>query len=134
MTLFQWLAGGMMACFALAEIVLQFFQMSRRSISTLRLCVWIVAFILILNPSLTEVLASTLSIGRGVDVILYFTVIAFVISFFYVIHALEKQREQLTLLVRTIAISQPYSVAREVEESDSGLEDSPSAVSASRIA
>ncbi len=45
------------------------------------------------------------------DVILYFTVIAFILSFFYVIHALEKQREQLTLLVRTIAISQPYAKA-----------------------
>lgn len=113
MTLFQWLAGGLMVAFALAEIALQCLQMSRRSISSIRFCVWVTAIILILNPSLTDVLANMLSIGRGVDVVLYFTVIAFVISFFYVIHALEKQREQLTLLVRTIAISQPYAVARE---------------------
>ncbi len=113
MTLFQWLAGGLMAAFAVAEIALQFFQLSRRSIGSVRFCVWVSALILILFPGLTELLASTLSIGRGVDVILYFTVIAFVISFFYVIHALEKQREQLTLLVRTIAISQPYAVAQE---------------------
>ena len=118
MTLFQWLAGGMMAAFALAEIVLQCLQMSRRSISTIRLCVWGTALILILNPGLTDSLASTLSIGRGVDVILYLTSITFVISFFYVIHALEKQREQLTLLVRTIAISQPYATAQKRVEID----------------
>lgn len=122
MTLFQWLAGGLMAALAVAEIVLQCLQMSRRSISSIRLCVWVAALILILNPSLTDVLANLLSVGRGVDVILYFTVIAFVISFFYVIHALEKQREQLTLLVRTIAISQPYAVAQELAATDFNLE------------
>ena len=122
MTLFQWLAGGLMAALAVAEIVLQCLQMSRRSISSIRLCVWVTALILILNPSLTDVLANLLSVGRGVDVILYFTVIAFVISFFYVIHALEKQREQLTLLVRTIAISQPYAVAQELVATDFNLE------------
>ena len=124
MTLFQWLAGGLMAAFAVTEIVLQFLQMSRRSIGTVRFIVWVAAIILILKPSLTDVLASILSIGRGVDVILYFTVIAFVISFFYVIHALEKQREQLTLLVRTIAISQPYAVARDTVATSSPLETS----------
>ena len=122
MTLFQWLAGGMMAAFALAEVVLQCLQMSRRSISTIRLCVWVTALILILNPGLTDILASTLSIGRGVDVILYLTSITFVISFFYVIHALEKQREQLTLLVRTIAISQPYATAQDRVEIESAPE------------
>ncbi len=124
MTLFQWLAGGLMAAFAGTEIGLQCLQLSRRSIGSIRFCVWVVALILILNPSLTDVLASTLSIGRGVDVILYFTVIAFVISFFYVIHALEKHREQLTLLVRTIAITQPYATAQEPATKDPELETS----------
>lgn len=126
MTLFQWLAGGLMATFAVIEVVLQCMQMSRRSISSIRFCVWVAALILILNPSLTDVLASILSIGRGVDVILYFTVIAFVISFFYVIHALEKQREQLTLLVRKIAITQPYATAQELPSKDRELDASPS--------
>ena len=124
MTLFQWLAGGLMAAFAVIEVGLQCLQLSRRSISSIRFSVWVCALILILNPSWTDILASTLSIGRGVDVILYFTVIAFVISFFYVIHALEKQREQLTLLVRTIAITQPYATAQELSSEESELETS----------
>ncbi|MDX1928937.1 MAG: DUF2304 domain-containing protein [Pirellulaceae bacterium] len=124
MTLFQWLAGGLMAAFAVTEVGLQCLQLSRRSISSIRFCVWVTALILILNPSLTDVLASTLSIGRGVDVVLYFTVIAFVMSFFYVIHALEKQREQLTLLVRTIAITQPYAIAQELPPEEGELESS----------
>ena len=125
MTLFQWFAGGLMAAFAVTEVGLQCLQLSRRSIGSIRFCVWVAALILILNPSLTDVLASMLSIGRGVDVILYFTVIAFVISFFYVIHALEKQREQLTLLVRTIAITQPYATAQELPSDESELEGLP---------
>ena len=124
MTLFQWLAGGLMAAFAVIEVGLQCLQLSRRSISSIRFSVWVCALILILNPSWTDVLASTLSIGRGVDVILYFTVIAFVISFFYVIHALEKQREQLTLLVRTLDITQPYATAQELSSEESELETS----------
>jgi small membrane protein len=124
MTLFQWLAGALMAAFAATEVGLQCLQLSRRSISSIRFCVWVAALILILNPSLSDVLASTLSIGRGVDVILYFTVIAFIISFFYVIHALEKQREQLTLLVRTIAITQPYATPQELPSEEGKIETS----------
>ena len=111
MTLFQWLAGGLMVAFGLAELFLQFTQLSRRSISSIRFSVWLVALLLILNPGATGVIANFLSIGRGADLILYSSVIAFIVSFFYVIHALEKQREQLTMLVRRIAISEPYAVS-----------------------
>jgi len=111
MTLFQWLAGGLMVAFAVAELFLQFMQLSRRSISSIRFSVWLVALLSILYPGATGVIANFLSIGRGADLVLYSSVIAFVVAFFYVIHALEKQREQLTLLVRRIAISEPYAVS-----------------------
>jgi hypothetical protein len=109
MTLFQWLCSGLMAALFALEIVLQLTGRTRRITSSLRASVWLLALFLILVPSTTSRLAEILSIGRGADVILYLTVIAFLLSFFYLLHAVESQREQITLLVRRIAIQNPYS-------------------------
>jgi hypothetical protein len=125
MTLFQWLAGGLMLALSVGELTLQFTQLSRRSISNVRLSCWLVALFLILNPAATGILANLLSIGRGADLILYASVIASVIAFFYVIHALERQREQLTLLVRKIAIADPLAVAKDRCSADPKSEDPP---------
>ncbi len=107
MTLFQWLAGGFMLSLAGVECYLQLGGKSRRLIGGIRLVVWLAAALLIVFPSATTPIAKFLSIGRGADVLLYCTVIAFLLSFFYVIHSLEKHREQLTYLVRNLAVSAP---------------------------
>ena len=109
MTLFQWLCSGLMSALILMEVGLQFAGRTRRVISSLRIAVWILALFLILMPSATNRVAEILSIGRGADVILYLTVITFLLSFFYLLHAVESQREQITLLVRRIAIQHPFS-------------------------
>lgn len=109
MTLFQWLCSGLMSALVLMEVVLQLSGRTRRIISSLRASVWLLALFLILVPSATNQVAEILSIGRGADVILYLTVITFLLSFFYLLHAVESQREQITLLVRRIAIQNPYS-------------------------
>ena len=75
----------------------------------MRAAVWLLAMFLILVPSATNRMAVILSIGRGADVILYLTVISFLLSFFYLLHAVEAQREQITLLVRRIALQSPLS-------------------------
>jgi hypothetical protein len=108
MTLFQWLCSGLMSALVAMEIVLQLTGRTRRVISSLRAAVWLLALFLILVPSATNRVAEVLSIGRGADVILYLTVITFLLSFFYLLHAVESQREQITLLVRRIAIQNPY--------------------------
>jgi hypothetical protein len=109
MTLFQWLSSALMVSLVLMELVLQFTGRTRRIISSLRASVWLLALFLILVPSATNRVAEILSIGRGADVILYLTVITFLLSFFYLLHAVESQREQITLLVRRIALQNPYS-------------------------
>jgi hypothetical protein len=109
MTLFQWLCGGLMAALILLEVSLQLTSRTRRIISSLRAFVWLLALFLILVPSTTSRVAEFLSIGRGADVILYLTVISFLLSFFYLLHAVESQREQITLLVRRIALQSPLS-------------------------
>jgi hypothetical protein len=109
MTLFQWLCSGLMLALILMEVVLQLTGRTRRIISSLRAAVWLLALFLILVPSATNRMAVILSIGRGADVILYLTVISFLLSFFYLLHAVESQREQITLLVRRIALQSPLS-------------------------
>lgn len=109
MTLFQWLFSGLMSALIVMEVVLQLTGRTRRIISSLRMAVWLLALSLILVPSATNRVAEILSIGRGADVILYLTVITFLLSFFYLLHAVESQREQITLLVRRIAMQNPVS-------------------------
>jgi hypothetical protein len=109
MTLFQWLCSGLMFALVLMEVVLQLTGRTRRIISSMRAAVWLLALFLILVPSTTSRVAEFLSIGRGADVILYLTVISFLLSFFYLLHAVESQREQITLLVRRIALQSPLS-------------------------
>ncbi|MEZ6136570.1 MAG: hypothetical protein R3C53_16870 [Pirellulaceae bacterium] len=49
MTVFQFLAGGLMLLLAFGETYLQFSGKSRRLISGLRLCVWLLAATLIFS-------------------------------------------------------------------------------------
>ena len=109
MTAFQLLSGGLMAVLILLELVLQVAGKTRKSISSLRALVWALALFLILTPGTTNRVADFLSIGRGADVILYLTVISFLLSFFYLLHAVEQQREQITLLVRRISLQVPFN-------------------------
>jgi hypothetical protein len=108
MILFQWLAGGLMSLLIVAELVMQARRMTRRRVSLVRLAVWISALVFIIRPELTQRIASELSIGRGADAVFYATTIAFVLSFFYLLHVVERQREQLTQLVHEIGIREPY--------------------------
>ena len=127
MTLFQWLCSGLMAALVVMEVLLQLTGKTRRIISSLRAAVWLLALFLILVPSATNRVAEILSIGRGADVILYLTVITFLLSFFYLLHAVESQREQITLLVRKIAIQNPFSEdSSRREKSEHGQESSDS--------
>ena len=122
MTLFQWLCSGLMAAVLLMEVILQLTGRTRRIISSMRAAVWLLAMFLILVPSATNRMAVILSIGRGADVILYLTVISFLLSFFYLLHAVEAQREQITLLVRRIALQSPLSQPPN-QTVDSGKQD-----------
>ncbi len=108
MTLFQWLCSGLMSALILTEVVLQLTGKTRRIISSLRAAVWLLALFLILVPSATNRVAEILSIGRGADVLLYGMAICFLLAFFYLLHAVEQQREQISRLVRLLAIDRPY--------------------------
>ncbi len=116
MTNFQILAGGFLSFLLVMEVLLQLTGNARRSIGLLRISTWISAIVLLLNPQITVRIAAAMSIGRGADLLLYTLVLAFLVSFFFMLHAIERQREQLTALVRQLAIMKPYAQPEEAQD------------------
>lgn len=107
MTLFQWLTSSVLTLAIICEGLLIWYGMTRRRISLMRTAVWLAAIIAILNPDLLQQVAIKLSIGRGADMLLYAMALAFPVTAFYFLHAIEKQRQQMTRLVRELAHLSP---------------------------
>ncbi|MCC9599043.1 DUF2304 domain-containing protein [Stieleria sp. JC731] len=105
---FQWLFGGLLLAALAVEVMLQLRHQSRRSIGLMRGSVWATALVLVLNPNILQQIASRLSIGRGADFLLYTLAVCFPIVGFYLLHSIEKQRQQITQLVRALAQKTPY--------------------------
>ncbi len=68
------------------------------------IALWVGASIAILNPNLLVRVAHFLGIGRGVDLVLYVSILAFFIAFFLVYLRFRRLDEQLTQIVRHLAI------------------------------
>jgi len=65
---------------------------------------WIVAIIAIAAPKTVEVISQTFGIGRPVDLIVYIAVLLLFYLNFRVYVALDTQQEEITKLVRAVAI------------------------------
>lgn len=76
----------------------------RKRIATLWLMVWGAAGTALVWPQSTALVARALGIGRGADLILYCTVVATMVGFFYVYTRFRRLDRQLTLLVRRLAV------------------------------
>lgn len=70
--------------------------------------VWIVAGWAVVRPEITGVVARVLGIGRGADLILYCSVVVMMIGFMMVYVRLRRLRHDMTLLVRELAIREPF--------------------------
>lgn len=66
--------------------------------------VWIAAGVAIIWPQVTQVVAGTLGIGRGTDLLLYCAVVVMMVGFFMVYARIRRLRREVTLLVRHLAI------------------------------
>ncbi|OYP37471.1 DUF2304 domain-containing protein [Rhodopirellula sp. MGV] len=117
---FQWLFGGLLSAALAIELILQIRHQSRRSIGLLRGSVWATALVLVLYPNILQTIAVKLSIGRGADFLLYMLAVSFPTVCFYLLHSIEKQRQQITQLVRALAQKTPYHEPRDASRSDAG--------------
>ena len=67
---------------------------------------WVAAGVAIAYPDVTVIIAHTLGIGRGADLILYLFVLCASIGFFLLYTHLQRVQTQLTVMVRQFGIQQ----------------------------
>jgi hypothetical protein len=89
------------------------------------LLLWVAAAIAIANPELTVVLAQSLGIQRGADLIFYLAILGMFAGFFLVYVRLRRLDEGMTTLVRRLAIAE----ARTPEPTESGNRSEAAAAS-----
>lgn len=65
---------------------------------------WLVAGIVVILPQTTNALARLLGVGRGVDVVLYASVVMLFIALFRLHVSLERMERKLTDIVRAQAL------------------------------
>ena len=67
----------------------------------------IIGILLVIDPDLTSQIAGRIGIGRGTDLLIYLFILA---SLFYAVNIraqLKRMQEQMTLVVRKMALQQP---------------------------
>jgi hypothetical protein len=82
---------------------------------------WLLSGISVLRPDLTMLVAQSVGIGRGADLVLYVVAVLFVGSFFYYYSKFQSLESQITELVRHLALTdaQPRNTPRSKERSES---------------
>lgn len=107
MNLFQWITLPILGLLLLRDgLGLVLGRPSFRRDRLVRWLVWGAAFATIANPNLMVVVATTIGIGRGTDLVLYLFVLAFLGSAFYFYSQNVRLHRQLTDVVRHMAIQE----------------------------
>jgi hypothetical protein len=105
--LFQWITLPVLALLLLRDGVALFVgRPPFRRDRFVRWAIWGAAFVAILNPDITVVVANAIGIQRGTDLVLYLFVLAFLGTSFYFYAQNTRLNRQLTDVVRHIAIQE----------------------------
>lgn len=86
----------------------------RVSEAVLWTCVWVAAGVVIVLPETTSVLARWLGVGRGVDLVLYASVVTLFLLLFKAFLSIDELEKRLTDLVRRDAL-------RDLEKKDTSV-------------
>ncbi len=106
MNAFQILGISLCSSFALL-IVLGVIRRRLRPLPGLAwTALWVAAAVAIARPGLTVVVAQTLGIQRGADLIFYFAILGMFVGFFLVYVRLRRLDKGLTTVVRRLAIAE----------------------------
>ncbi len=93
------------ALFAIARTLRQF----RRGKLTLAflfawIAFWVIVGVVVVLPQTTDTLARFVGVGRGVDAIMYVSILALFYAVFRLLVRIEEVEREITKLVRTLAI------------------------------
>jgi small membrane protein len=104
LTTFQLITLPLLAALVVATAI----QIGRRRLATrfgvAWIVLWIAAAISIADPNLLVALAHFLGIGRGADLVLYLSILFTFVAFFITYLRFRRVDEQLTKIVRHLAI------------------------------
>lgn len=105
MTAFQLIGMGVAAILLLLTIAAMGRHRITKGSAFAWSLLWVAAGVAIYDPSLTQVVASALGIDRGADLVFYCAILAMFVGFFLVFAKLRRIEENLTTIVREIAVS-----------------------------
>lgn len=103
--------------FALSRVVLRFRE---DKVSTVGLfgwaTLWLIVEIVVWIPDFTTSIARILGIGRGADLIIYFSIVALFYLVFRIYVKLEDLERQITFIVRSIALQKISRTKKKVKK------------------
>jgi small membrane protein len=104
---FQYLVVALLVLLTVATVRAAMRGGIRKRVATFWLLVWASVGVAALWPRGTLLVARALGIGRGADLVMYCSVLAMLIGFFYIYTRFRRMDRSLTLLVRRLAIEHP---------------------------
>lgn len=104
MSAFQLIMLPLLAFMILATAVATARRRVTFRLGALWMTVWLAAAVAIADPDILVRLAHLLGIGRGADLALYLSIVFMLVAFFLVYLRFKRVDEQLTILVRQLAI------------------------------
>ena len=93
-------------CVVQAALALRRYAKTRHVTAAGFLAAWLAAIVLIANPDLSTRIANSVGIGRGVDFVTYFLLITFLWGHYQHYLRYKRVENEVTLLVRELAIAQ----------------------------
>lgn len=113
--------------FTLYALTRTFIRFRKRTITSgewaLWSCFWIGVGVLVMEPGLTQWFARILGVGRGADAVFYIGLVALSYAFFRLYLRSRHMDQQLTLLVRRLAIETRRSEERQAAATASQAPD-----------
>ncbi len=103
LNLFQWIVVPCLSLLFLHSLILAARGTHRLS-AGVRALLWFAAAAAVLRPEMTAVIAKSMGIGRGADLILYLFIIGFMGAALYFYGRIVKLETALTVLVRQFAL------------------------------
>ncbi|ADG12929.1 Protein of unknown function DUF2304 [Methanocaldococcus infernus ME] len=103
------IVGLIIILFALTRVIKQIKKKSMElEEGIFWLFVWLLALLIVIFPNFMSYLATVLGVGRGVDVIIYLSIILLFYLVYRIYARLEKLEREITKIVREIAIRDRY--------------------------
>ena len=115
--------------FSLFAITRVAFKFKRSDLSVKEMILWILFWIfvsvIVVLPQTTSFIANVLGVGRGVDVVVYLSVVVIFYTLFRIFIRLEKIERDITTLVRHISLKESNYDKIQVQNSSLPLAQKP---------